>query len=86
MLLRTLKDEQQAEGAAVAAASHSYDLAMNRYREGAVNYLEVVDAEAAKLRTERAALNLTTRGLLATVGLIRAVGGGWDGKAPEVQP
>lgn len=86
VLLRTLKDEQQAEGAAVAAASHSYDLAMNRYREGAVNYLEVVDAEAAKLRTERAALNLTTRGLLATVGLIRAVGGGWDGKAPEVQP
>ncbi|MDE2441045.1 MAG: TolC family protein, partial [Betaproteobacteria bacterium] len=86
VVLRMLRDEQQAEGAAVASASHTFDLAMNRYREGAVNYLEVVDAEAAKLRTQRAALGLTTRGLLATVGLIRALGGGWTDEVVKTQP
>lgn len=83
-LLRHLSEQKAAESAAVKAAEHTHELAMNRYREGAVNYLEVVDAEAAKLRTERAALDIDTRGLLATVGLIRALGGGWSGA--EGQP
>lgn len=78
-ILREQRVERDSELAAVAAARHTFDLAMNRYREGVVNYLEVVDAETAKLRTERAALDINTRGLLASVNLIRALGGGWSG-------
>lgn len=81
-LLHHLRQQKVAEAAAVAAADHTFQLATNRYREGAVNYIEVVDAEAAKLRTERTALDIDTRGLLAAVGLIKALGGGWQGIEP----
>lgn len=76
-LLRQLREEQSSEQSAVVSAQRSYDLAMNRYREGAVSYLEVIDAEEAVLRTRRTSLDITTRSLQASIGLIRALGGGW---------
>jgi NodT family efflux transporter outer membrane factor (OMF) lipoprotein len=80
-LLRQLRDEQSTEQAAVASAEKSLELAMNRYREGVVSYLEVIDAEEAVLRTKRTSLDIATRSLQASVGLIRAIGGGWTGPA-----
>lgn len=79
VLLRRQREEKAALSQAVVSAKHTYDLSLNRYREGAVNYLEVVDAEAAKLRTEQAALDVTTRSLISTVNLVRALGGTWNG-------
>lgn len=77
--LRQLQQEAASEQAAVTSAQKTRDLAMNRYREGAVSFLEVIVAEEAALRTERAALDINTRTLLASIGLIQALGGGWDG-------
>ncbi len=76
-LLRYLGEENQHQSAAVVAARRTYDLATNRYREGAVSYLEVIDAENAKLRTERVELDIQVARMQSTVGLVRAIGGSW---------
>ncbi len=69
----------ESERSAVTSAQTSLDFAMNRYREGAVSYLEVVQSQTVALDAQRNALDLETRQLRASVALIRALGGGWQG-------
>jgi NodT family efflux transporter outer membrane factor (OMF) lipoprotein len=76
--LRILDQESEAEREAVAAAQHSLDLANQRYKGGAASYLEVLTAESALLQNQRTANDIETRRFLASVGLVRALGGGWD--------
>ncbi len=76
--LRILEQESAAERRAVGAAQHSRDLAEQRYKGGVTSYLEVLTAESALLQNERTATDLETRRFVASVGLVRALGGGWD--------
>jgi len=76
-LLHWLQQSTRDEDAAVAAAQRSVNMALALYRDGAENYLQVVVAQTAELTAEQTALDLRTRRLQASVGLIRATGGGW---------
>ena len=76
--LRVLSEEANTEQRAVAAAQHSLDLSNQRYKGGATNYLEVLVAESTLLTNQRTSTDLVTRQFAASVGLIRALGGGWD--------
>jgi len=76
--LRILEQESGVEQQAVASAQHSYNLANQRYQGGVTSYLEVLTAETALLQNQRTATDLQTRQFVASVALVRSLGGGWD--------
>jgi len=76
-LLRILGEEAQVQGEAVKAAEQSLALALNQYKAGTVNYLSVVVAQTTALANQRAAVDLQSRLVTASVQLIAALGGGW---------
>ncbi|MGH8357601.1 MAG: efflux transporter outer membrane subunit, partial [Pseudomonas sp.] len=63
---------------AAAAAQYAEDLSLARYRQGGAAYLDVVTAQVASLQAQRTVLDLQTQQLSANVGLIKALGGGWN--------
>jgi NodT family efflux transporter outer membrane factor (OMF) lipoprotein len=77
--LRILGDEAVAADRAVKAAKDTLDIAKNQYKAGTVNYLTVITAQATYLANEQTVVNLLARRLTASVQLVQALGGGWDG-------
>jgi NodT family efflux transporter outer membrane factor (OMF) lipoprotein len=76
--LRLLSQEAAFQDDAVTSARQALAIALNQYRAGTINYLAVVVLQAAALNNERTALGIQGRRLTASVGLIKALGGGWD--------
>ncbi len=76
--LRILADEARQQQQATAAAERALELARNRYEGGITTYLEVVTAQVTSLANERVSIELATRRLVASVNLVRALGGGWQ--------
>ena len=76
--LRILELEAAVQSEAVRAARESVTLTINQYKAGTVSYLSVVTVQTALLSNERTSVALLGRRLNATVGLIRALGGGWN--------
>lgn len=74
---RQLKTQLAAEASALAAARRTLEIANNRYKAGLVTYLEVATAQSAALALERTVVQLQGEELVAAVGLIKAIGGGW---------
>ncbi len=76
--LRILQQEATVQHEASVAAKQALAVTLNQYKAGTVNYLNVVSAQTSALTSERAELTLTNAQLTATVGLIKALGGGWN--------
>lgn len=77
--LRLLAEQSEAQSRSVASATRATVLSDSRYRNGFVSQLELLDAQRSELRNRRQALQVKAAQYLATVGLIRALGGGWTG-------
>ncbi len=60
------------------AAARAYDVARARYERGISTYLDVTDAQRSALAADRAAVQINTQRMLATVSFARALGGGWQ--------
>ena len=76
--IRFFATQAEAQQRAVFNSRRAADLATDRYTSGIVSYLEVVDASRDALQSERAAAELTGQRLIASVQLIKALGGGWN--------
>jgi multidrug efflux system outer membrane protein len=76
--LRFLKEQARAREQGATSAGNAARLALERYTAGAVNFLEVVDAESARLQNELARILIANEQLIATVRLIKSLGGGWQ--------
>jgi NodT family efflux transporter outer membrane factor (OMF) lipoprotein len=81
--LRILAEEATVQDEAVQAARQSVTLTTNQYTAGTADYLSVVTVQAVRLLNERAAVGIYGQRLVAEVALIKALGGGWQGLAPE---
>lgn len=76
--------QQVQQQAAQDAAEHAFEIAVQRYKAGLGNYLNVLAAETSVLNQRRLSVDLAARALDVRVGLIRAMGGGYqpDAAAP----
>ncbi|WP_240788517.1 efflux transporter outer membrane subunit [Ramlibacter henchirensis] len=83
--LRLLDEQAKAQGRAVGSALRASAISETRYRNGLVSQLELLDARRSELRNRRQALQVRSAQYQATVGLIRAIGGGWEATAPAGQ-
>jgi multidrug efflux system outer membrane protein len=77
--LRILSGEAQSTADAVSNAQQAETIALNRYRSGLVSYLDVIYAQTALLANQRTATQIGGQRMVATVVLIKALGGGWLG-------
>jgi NodT family efflux transporter outer membrane factor (OMF) lipoprotein len=78
---RQKQGEVQAQ--AQAAAARALLVAQARYERGLSTYLDVTDAQRSALAADRAAAQIRTQRLLASVAVARALGGGWS-EAPAL--
>ncbi|MGH9607243.1 MAG: efflux transporter outer membrane subunit [Terracidiphilus sp.] len=76
--LRILEAEAGVEQQAVAAAQNSFNISDASYKGGVTSYLQVLTAETALLQNQSTAIGIESRRFVASVGLVRALGGGWD--------
>ncbi|KXA73327.1 efflux transporter outer membrane subunit [Bordetella hinzii] len=84
--LRVMAEEQQVQRRALESARESLRLTRNQYEAGLVDYLSVAVVEATALASERNAISLLGNRLIASVQLVTALGGGWEGLDPPAQP
>jgi multidrug efflux system outer membrane protein len=76
--IRHLADQAATIQRAKDSAEKAANLAKTRYESGTSPYLDVIEASRTTLVTQRAHVQVAGQRLIATVSLIKAIGGGWD--------
>jgi len=76
--IRILQEQSTVQAQAVTSAQRATSLSDTRYRNGYISQLDLLDARRSELRNRRQALQVKSAQYQAAVGLIRAIGGGWE--------
>ena len=63
---------------AVTAARRSVELALLQYRDGAVDFMRVLDAERTQLQEENSLARIRSSMATSLISLYKALGGGWE--------
>jgi outer membrane protein, multidrug efflux system len=77
--LHALRLQATQQDVVVTGAARSLVLVQSRQKNGLASSLQVLDAERAQHRARRGLLQTQAAQALATVGLMRALGGAWGG-------
>jgi len=80
--LKTLQ-ATSAQQDAVTAARRSVELASLQYRDGAIDYQRVLDAQRTLLQQDNTLVNLRSSATTNVVSLYKALGGGWEMSAGQ---
>ena len=81
-ILRALESEIALRDQALSDAREAEAISLNQYKSGVVGYASVLVAQNAALTAAQNRLSVQKARLTASVGLIEALGGGWEAKAP----
>ncbi len=79
LALRQLERESVTQQGSVEAAGIALQKSEECYEEGLVTYLEVSTNETTALQAQLSLVNVQKRRMAASVLLVKALGGGWDG-------
>ena len=78
---QSLQEQERVAQVAVDAATRATRLSSVRWKHGLVSQLEFLDAQRSELRARRNLLRTAAARDAATVGLVRALGGGWQAES-----
>lgn len=84
--LRNLSTQSAAQQRARESSERASALAKTRYESGTSPYLDVIEANRTALITQRATAQIAGQKLVASVSLIKALGGGWTQSQTSVIP
>jgi NodT family efflux transporter outer membrane factor (OMF) lipoprotein len=76
--LSVLAQAAETQQQAVDASQRALKIANDRYTGGLVTYLDVINAQQTVLDSQRLATQILGQRLVTSVGLVKALGGGWD--------
>ncbi len=80
--LQLLEEVSHSQNNALTALREVVKVTNNQYNAGVTNYQSIIIAQASALSNEREALKILGRRLLASVTLIKSLGGGWQATPP----
>lgn len=76
--IRQLDQENRTETIAAMAANRAFDQAMYRYKDGLTTYLDVYIIQNTALQAQLSTIDIRVRRHLASIQLIKALGGGYQ--------
>ncbi len=84
--LRILDKEMAKQNEAVETAKKTLKIVMNEYKAGTAQLSDILNAELTVYTAEKGANDIAYRRMNAAVGLIMALGGGWDVSDLTIKP
>lgn len=83
--LNSYARQMDSETEAVTVANRTAKISIERYRQGLINYFDVLDSERTQLQVQSQAIQIHALQLISTVHLIKALGGGFESDILEAK-